>query len=260
MQTQFNELTDAQWLIVSPYLPLQRKRKHDLRAILDTIFFVNRTGIQWRNLNTKYTNFPDWRIVYYYFRVWTFLGLLDKMNLALVKMVRIKEERSSDCTANLIDSQSIKIAPFIQYDKGVDGGKKVNGRKRHILTDTLGLIIAVIVTAANIHDGAAGCSLFNLAKQNIPQVTCIFADGTYGGKFRDEVAKHGIKVEIAAKPESAKGFVPVKKRWAVERTFGWTNFFRRLSKDFERTVQSSESMILLAQIQILLQRLEPNQI
>ena len=154
----------------------------------------------------------------------------------------------------------LKIALFIPDDKGVDGGKKINGRKRHIITDTLGLIIGVMVTAENLHDGAAGSSLFNFVIHKLKHTKCIFADGTYGGKFKKTIEKKGIILEIAAKPESAKGFVPVKKRWAVERTFGWMNFFGRLSKDFERTVESSESMIYLAQIQMILNRLvqEPN--
>jgi putative transposase len=254
MQIQFNELTDAQWLIISPYLPLDRKRKYDLRVILDSIFFVNRTGIQWRNLNTKFTSFPPWQIIYYYFKVWTKLDIISRINIELVKIERLRQEKAVDFTANLIDSQSIKIAPLIAEDKGLDGGKKVNGRKRHIITDTLGLIIGVIVTAANCHDGAAGSSLFNLVRDKLTRTTCIFADGTYSGAFRKTVEKEGITLEIAARPEGSKGFIPVKKRWAVERTFGWTNFFRRLSKDFERKVENSESMIYLAQIQIILNR------
>jgi putative transposase len=255
MQTQFNKLTDAQWLIISKFLPMNRKRKHDLRAILDAILYINRTGIQWRNLNVEGSLFPYWEIVYYYFRTWTKLGIIRNINFELVQLERLRQERSINPTANLVDSQSIKIAPFITDDKGIDGAKRINGRKRHIITDTLGLIIGVMVTAANIHDGAAGSALFNFIIKKLKNTKCIFADGTYSGKFRTTIEKEGIILEIAAKPESAKGFVPVKKRWAVERTFGWLNFFRRLSKDFERTVECSESMIYLAQIQIILNRL-----
>ncbi len=255
MQTQFNELTDAQWLIISEILPMSRKRKHDLRGILDAIFYLLRTGCQWRNLNVKNTLFPKWQIVYYYFRVWTKLGIIADINYKLVQLERLRQEKLVNPSANLVDSQSVKIAPFIPDDKGLDGAKKVNGRKRHIITDTLGLIIGVMVTAANVHDGAAGSALFNFVFDKLKNTKCIFADGTYGGKFRETVEKQGIKLEIAAKPESTKGFVPVKKRWAVERTFGWTNFFRRLSKDFERNIQNSEAMLYLAQIQIILNRL-----
>jgi putative transposase len=254
MQTQFNELTDAQWAIIAPFFPTSRKRKYDLRIIFNAILWLNRVGGQWRNLDSKY---PYWQIVYYYFRIWTKLGLLDTINAELVKLERLRQEKSTEPTANTIDSQSVKIAPFIPEDKGIDGGKKINGRKRHIITDTLGLIIAVIVTAANRHDGVTACTFFGRVKNRLKNTKCIFADHTYQGQFQKLMDENDIKLEIAAKPESAKGFIPVKKRWVVERSFGWMNFFRRLAKDYERKVQNSESMIYLAQIQIILNRLQP---
>lgn len=255
MQTQFNELTDAQWLFIAEYLPLQRKRKHDLRLIMDAIFYINRTGIQWRNLNFKNSFFPKWQIVYYYFRTWTKLGIFIKINEKLVELERLRQGKETLSSANLIDSQSIKISPFIPDDKGIDGGKKVNGRKRHVITDTLGLVIGVVVTAANVHDAKAGVILFNLIKNRLKNTECFFGDNTYSGIFREALKEYNIQLEVAARPETMKGFVPVKKRWAVERTFGWLNFFRRLAKDYERKVQNSESMIYLAQIQIILNRL-----
>jgi putative transposase len=145
MQTQFDELTDAQWHLMASYLPMERKRKHDLRIILDAIFYVNRTGVQWRNLNVTGSIFPYWQIVYYYFRVWTKLGIIENISFELVKLERINQEKSDKFSANTIDSQTVKIAPFISDDKGYDGNKRISGRKRHILTDTLGLIIAVMV-------------------------------------------------------------------------------------------------------------------
>jgi transposase len=252
MQTQFNELTDAQWLIITPFLPMKRKRKQDLRDIVNAVFFVCRTGVQWRNLDTK---FPYWQIVYYYFRTWTAQGVFDKLNEALVKSERLFLDKNPEPSANTIDSQSVKIAPFIPDHKGIDGNKKINGRKRHVITDTLGLIIAVIVTAANKHDGITGCQFFNRFAAKIKRTQCIFADDAYKVKFTENAEQQGIKVEIAARPENAKGFVPVKKRWVAERTFAWMNAYRRLAKDYERTVQCSESMIYLAQIQILLHRI-----
>lgn len=256
MQLQFNELTDAQWLLISPFLPLNRKRRHDLRSVINAILYVNRTGIQWRNLYIAGSVFPYWQIIYYYFRKWTKLRIFDKINFELVKFERERQLRTPEPSANIIDSQSIKIAPFIPDDKGIDGNKKINGRKRHIITDTLGLILGTAVTGADIHDGVGGCTLFNRSVHKLSKIECIFADAAYGGKFRESVEDKGIKLEIAAKPESAKGFIPVKKRWVVERTFGWLNFFRRLAKDYERKVESSESMIYLAQIQVLLNRLD----
>jgi len=253
MQTQFNELTDAQWNLIMPYLPMNRKRKHDLRIMFNAILWINRVGGQWRNLDSRY---PYWQIVYYYFRIWTKLGIIDTINTELVKLERIRQGKSSEPSANTIDSQTVKIAPFIPEDKGIDGGKKINGRKRHIITDTLGLVIAIVVTAANVHDGVTACTFFNQVINRFRKTKCIFADHSYKGQFKKLMDKNDIKLEIAAKPESAKGFVPVKIRWVVERTFGWMNFFRRLSKDYERKVQNSESMIYLAQIQIILNRLD----
>lgn len=255
MQTQFTELTDAQWHLISPFLPLNRKRKHNLRLILDAIFYINRTGVQWRNLQVKGSIFPYWQIVYYYFRVWTKLGIIENISYELVKIERKNQGKNIEPSANTIDSQSIKIAPFISDDKGIDGNKKINGRKRHIITDTLGLIIGIIVTAANLHDGVVGCTFFKKTIDKFKNIKCVFADHSYKGSFVELVTKLELKIEIAAKPEGSKGFIPVKIRWVVERTFGWMNFYRRLSKDYERTVQSSESMIYLAQIQILVNRL-----
>ena len=253
MQTQFNELTDAQWTLIMPYLPMKRKRKHDLRIIFNAILSINRTGTQWRNLDSRY---PYWEIVYYYFRVWTKSGIIDTINTELVKLERERQGKAAEPSANTIDSQTVKIAPFIPEDKGIDGGKKINGRKRHIITDTLGLIIALVVTAANKHDGVTACSFFNKVINRFKNTKCIFADHSYQGQFKKLMDENSITLEIAAKPESAKGFVPVKIRWVVERTFGWMNFFRRLAKDYERKVQNSESMIYLAQIQIILNRLD----
>ena len=256
MQTQFNELTDAQWIFIEPYFNTTRTRKHDLRIMFNAIQWLVRTGSQWRNMDSRY---PYWEIVYYYFSKWTKSGIIENINFELVKLARLEAEKTTEISANTIDSQSVKIAPFIPDDKGIDGNKKINGRKRHIITDTLGLIVAVMVTAANKHDGTVGCALFNhvfsQVKNRLKNTKCIFADHPYGGEFKKLVEQKGIKLEIAAKPESAKGFVPVKIRWVVERTFGWMNFFRRLAKDYERKVQNSESMIYLAQIQIILNRL-----
>lgn len=251
MQAQYEELTDAQWDLASFYIP-ERKRRQDLRAIFNAILWIVRTGCQWRNLDSK---FPYWQIVYYYFRSWTKLGIFAEINMELVDLERLAQGKKVLPSANIIDSQSIKIAPMIPNDKGIDGGKKVNGRKRHILTDTLGLVMAVMVHSANIHDAKGGCLIFNRFLNTFKyNVKCFFADAAYGGLFKKLALTQGIDVIIASKPESSKGFIPIHKRWVVERTFGWFNFYRRLSKDYERCVENSESMILLAQIQILLNR------
>lgn len=255
MQTQFNELTDAQWGVICTFLPLERKRKHNLRTVLDRIFHLNRTGTQWRNLIPKDSTFPCWQVIYYYFNVWTKLGIIANINLELVKLERVRQGKNTQPSAVTIDSQSVKIAPFMPDDKGFDSNKKMNGRKRHIITDTLGLIIGVSVSSAKVHDGVFGCSLFKNTIDKFKTIKCIFADHSYKGSFSEMVEKNTLKIEIAAKPESSKGFIPVKIRWVVERTFGWLNFFRRHSKDYERKTQNAESMIYLSQIQIILNRI-----
>jgi putative transposase len=158
-------------------------------------------------------------------------------------------------TVGSIDSQSIKIAPFIDKNKGIDGGKKVNGRKRHIITDTHGLVLGAKVGAANEHDGKGGTHVYMENFKFLSALVHVFGDNAYGGVFRKLMDKHNVKLEIAAKQESTKGFVPVAVRWVTECTFGWFNFYRRLSKDYERNVENSVSVIYIAQIQILLNRL-----
>ena len=150
MQSQYRRLTDPQWEIMKNYLPVQRKRQYKLRSILDAIFWCLRLGNQWRNLPESY---PDWRIVYYYFRRWKQDGTLGNINLALNRLERERRGKKATPAMFCIDSQSIKVAPFISVEKGIDGNKKINGRKRHVITDTLGLVWGVVVHAANKADG-----------------------------------------------------------------------------------------------------------
>ena len=157
-----------------------------------------------------------------------------------------------------VDSQSVKIVPFSSIGKGIDGNKKVNGRKRHIIVDTLGLVVGVIVTAASCHDGKQGCVLFATFKEHLQRCGKVLGDAGYLNGFDAWVEKHmSMVLEVASRPESAKGFVPVKWRWVVERTFSWACFFRRLSKDYEKTVESSATWFLLMNCSILLSRMGP---
>jgi putative transposase len=252
MQTEFTPVTDAQWSLISGCFSIFKPKKHCLRTIYNAIQWIVRTGCQWRMLESKY---PQWQIVYYYFRKGAQLGLWEKINGILVANERKRQERSEHPSAYTTDSQSVKITSFTSEDKGIDGGKKVNGRKRHLMTDVLGLFVKVIVRPANEFDGRGGCVILEETEPQMTPNACIFVDHAYGGMFRKLATEKGFTIEIAAKPETVKGFVPVKKRWVVERTFGWFNFFRRLSKDYEKTVLSSEAMIYLAQSQILLNRI-----
>lgn len=256
MEKQYKVLTDSQWEVIKEYLPLQRKRQYDLRQVVDLILHILRTGEQWRNLQGAI----PWQSVYYYFRRWRQDGTLVRLNAGLNQLERQRQGKKPTPSMVCIDSQSIKVAPFIKEDKGLDGNKKINGRKRHLLVDTLGLVWAVIVHAADLHDGTTAHLLVEHLLGYLPRLEKILVDQAYKVAFVEWVENNilGLEVELSSKPPSAKGFVPVKWRWVNERSFGWLNFFRRHSKDYEKTVQSSEAWILWANCQIILNRLENN--
>lgn len=251
MQIQQEPLTDAQTDAILGIIGDIRKRQHSLKLILEGIFWINRTGAQWRNWDSK---FPKGQFVYYYFRKFIKDGRGQKINEFLVTLDRQVQDKSDSPTLVSIDSQSVKVPQFTQEAVGVDGNKKINGRKRHAIVDSLGNLFCVVVDAANQHDGVRGMAVWDLFTQKVTTVQKILADAGYKGQFTAHVLEQGYEIEIAARPPTERGFVPVAKRWVVERTFSGFNFFRRLDKDREKTVQSSESMIYIAPIQILLNR------
>ena len=254
MTKQFTKLTDYQWAAISPFLPLKRKRKLDLCDVMNAILWLLRTGCQWRNLPAE---FPHWQAVYYYFDRWKTDGTLERINRELNQLDRKREKREAYPSVFCIDSQSVKLAPMICEYRGLDAHKKVNGRKREFLVDTGGRLWAAHVHAANEADGPAALPLVSDILWYGDRVEKVFGDQAYGGVFAKELAKWGIDFERASRPESAKGFVPVAKRWVVERSIAWTNFFLRIVKDYEYTLSSSVGWLLLANIQIMLQRIEP---
>ncbi len=234
MREKFEKLTDSQWEVMAIFLPVQRKRTLSLRDVTDAIRWLNETGCQWRNLPDE---FPPWEAVYYYFRRWAHDGTLLALNMGLNILERGSMEKEATPSLLCVDSQSVKAAPFISADRGIDGNKKVNGRKRQVAVDTLGLVWAVIVHSANGSDSTFGCLLIDQIKTLCNGVEKILVDKGYSGEFMDVVkAELGIAAEISSKPPTEKGFVPVKWRWISERTFGCFNFFRRLSKEYEKTV------------------------
>ena len=255
MQTKFTELTDSQWQCIEKILEKEqgkRKRQHDLREIFNAIIWMTRTGVQWRNLDSRY---PGWNIVYYYFSKWHKMGILKKLLSGLVVAERVRQKRDPCASRVAIDSQSVKKVSFISLESGVDGGKKVNGHKRHLAVDSLGLPIAISVTSAQVHDGQGGFELLWQLEESSPRLSVICADLAYRGEFSEVVENiYKWKMEITQKPESAKGFVPQKGRWQVERSISWLNFFRRLSKDYERTTASAIAFIQLAFCSIILAR------
>ena len=253
MVLQYEELTDFQWEFMEDLFPEQEICELSLRTVIDAIFWLSRTGSQWRNLDSK---FPKWTAVYHHFRKWKNDGRFEKMNQRLNEMERYSEDREETPSAVCIDSQSVKVSSFISLDTGYDGGKQIKGRKRHIVTDTMGLVLGVVVSSAQVYDGKEGIKVFGKIKELLYRLHKVFADGSYKGSFEQFISDLlGAEVEISSRPPSVKGFVPIKIRWVVERTFGWFNFFRRLSKDYEKTVQSSAMWILIANSQIILQRM-----
>ena len=254
MTKQFRELTDSQWDAISVFLNVQRKRKLNLRAVVNALLYMVRSGCQWRNLPP---NFPNWRAVNYYFERWKRDGTLQRINERLNMLDRVRSERSATPSLLCVDSQSVKLSPMICEDRGIDKHKKVNGRKRQLLVDTAGRLWLVLVHAANSHDSQAGCTLLNDTKSFDKDVKKILGDEGYVGVFAQKVQQRGWIFERASRPESIRGFVPIAKRWVVERTIAWTNFFRRIVKDYEYTVQSSASWMILANMTIMIQRLFP---
>lgn len=254
MRQKFEPLTDSQWQVMAEFLPMQRKRTLDLRQVVDAIRWLNETGSQWRNLPE---GFPPWNAVYYYFRRWRHDGTLRKMNIGLNILRRHQVRKESTPSLVCIDSQSVKLAPFVSEERGVDAHKRINGRKRQVLVDTLGLVWGVVVHAANGSDSIYGGEVIKEILDVLQRVKKILVDKGYEGEFF-EVAEQDVGVipEVSSKPPTSKGFVPVKWRWVSERTFGWFNFFRRLSKDYERTVESSENWILWANCQMNLDKLK----
>ena len=256
MATHFNELTDSQWEVIKEFLPVQRKRKLDLRIVVNCILWISQTGCQWRNL--RHLNFHNykWQSVYYYFYTWTHDGTWACLNRALNYHERKRQDRSSDPSLICTDSQSVKLAPRMNESRGFDGNKKINGRKRQIQTDTIGLVWNTKVHSANLYDGIGGQPLIDKMHHFDSRLKKLLVDYGYQGKFEEYLAllMPQVSLEFSAKPPSKKGFVPIAKRWVVERTFAWFNFYRRLVIDYERTTKCAESMILIANISMNLKR------
>lgn len=253
MQAQFERLTDGQWEVIKPFVNWQRKRELSLRDVMDGILWITRTGAQWRNLDSQ---FPDWSAVYYYFHKWTHDNTLEKINLALNMLERIEQDRVSTPSLGLADSQSVKLAPMIVEERGIDGNKRVNGRKRHLLVDVLGRIWKTQVHAGNGHDSPGGVGLLRNIKEVMPTLKKIIADKSYRGTFCQAVEKKSLDFEVPAREDGQKGFVVEAKRWVVERTFAWLNFFRRTVMDYEHTTESTQSFLLLANISMVIRQID----
>lgn len=255
-QSYPTDVNDAQWALIELFVEASHRGPqevlHPRREILNAILYIKRTGAQWRYMPH---DLPDWQIVYHYFAKWKKDGTWKKINDGLRRKVRQKEGREEEATAGILDSQSVKTMQEAET-KGYDAGKKIKGRKRHLLVDTLGLLLVSWISTADVQDRDSVKEVLPAAAQQHPALKKVWVDGGYAGPRVQAVAKEtGIEVEVVKRSDKAKGFVLLPKRWIGERTFGWLNRQRRLSKDYERKESSSEAFIHVGMIDLMLRRL-----
>lgn len=253
-----SEISNGQWKRLKWLFPKQkgagRPVELDLRMVINGIFYLLVTGCQWRNLPNDY---PNPNSVYYHYRKWSLDGTFQRINREMVYLERRRIGRFSRPSAAILDSQSVKVSDMGGIS-GYDGNKKVKGRKRHILVDTLGNLIEVVVWAANSNDRDGAKALISKAeRQIIIRLLKIWADKGYQGDWDAWLHNEwNIQLEIVGAEEGQKGFAVQPRRWVVERTFSWLGKYRRLSKDYERDTASSEGFIYLASIRTMLKRLD----
>ncbi len=246
----------SQWEYLAKYLPLPNRlgrKPIDRRRILDGIFYVLRSGCQWRMLPR---DFPSWSTVYGVFRQWRLTGIWQTIHQALVRRVRKESGKRLAPTAAILDSQSIRTAEGGE-ERGYDSGKKITGRKRHIAVDTLGMVHAIVVHGAYWQDYDGACFVVQQLHNTQPSLKVLFADSAYGRNQLPEWVQEtfGYELQTVTRPKDAKGFIPLPKRWIVERTFAWIMRYRRNARDYERLTQSSEAVLYATMIQFMSRRL-----
>ncbi|MEW1913781.1 IS5 family transposase [Kitasatospora sp. NPDC085895] len=259
-----SDLSDARWALIEPILTTWRKARLDrrptgqppkveLRDVFNAILYINRTGIPWKYLPH---DFPSHGTVYAYYAAWRDEGIFAQLNYGLTGLARVKEGRKPEPTASVIDTQSVKTSTNVPLtSQGTDAAKKIIGRKRGILTDTIGLILAVTVAAASMSENALGIRLLSQAKKTYPSISKSWVDTGFKNAVIEHGATLGIDVEVVHRKSDIPGFHVVKRRWVVERSLGWIMQRRRLTRDYETLPASSEAMIHIASIDNLAKRI-----
>jgi transposase len=258
------DLSDARWALIEPFLSAWRQARaeaglglsapvHDLREIVNAILYVNRTGIAWEYLPH---DFPPFKTVYDYYAKWQADGTTEQIHELLRRQVRTAAGRSEQPSAAILDAQSIRTSGNVpESSQGIDAAKKIKGRKRHIATDTLGLVLVLLVTAASVQDTTGGRDVVDQLAARHPGVVKAWADSGYKRSVIETGAAHGIDVQVVSKDPGQQGFAPLPRRWAVERTFGWWMLHRRLARDYETLPERSATMIYWAMIDNMSRRL-----